>query len=215
MEIKILKQIEVVSLDTIHLYPENPREMEASQFERLKKSIIEYGFIDPLIVNKRTHESFTADEKKPTIMGGNMRYRAAKELGLTEVPIAWIDVDKNKEKILNIALNRITGKWDIGKLEKMIFDLSNDDLKLDLDLTGLEDWELKLYNPAEDVDAEDIEKIIGTDEKPTYVLKIVFGDEAEFEKASRILGGDKRIRNIIRGEKLLEVLDAYEKSNQS
>jgi hypothetical protein len=61
MEIKILKQIEVVSLDTIHLYPENPREMEASQFKSLKKSIIEYGFIDPLIVNKRTHLWFGFD----------------------------------------------------------------------------------------------------------------------------------------------------------
>jgi len=215
MEIKILKQIEVVPLDSIQLYPENPREMEATQFEKLKKSIIEFGFIDPLIINRRTHESFTADEKKPTAVGGNMRWRAAKELGLAQVPVAWVDIDKNKEKILNIALNRITGKWDIGKLEKMVYELSNEELKLDLDLTGLEGWEQKLYNPAEDIDAEDIEKIIGTDEKPTYVLKIVFTNEVEFEKASRILGGDKRIRNIIRGDKLLEVLDVYEKSKEA
>ena len=163
MEIKILKEIEVVSLAKISLYPENPREMDTSQFDRLKKSIVEYGFIDPLIVNKRTHESFTADEKKPTVIGGNMRYRAAKELGLTEVPVAWVDIDKNKEKILNIALNRISGKWDIGKLEKMVYELSDKDLSLDLDVTGLEDWELKLYNPGEDIGFP--ENIEGIDEK--------------------------------------------------
>lgn len=120
MEIKILRQIEVVPIESVSLYPENPREIEASQFEKLKKSITEYGFIDPLIVNRRNHESFVGEERKPTVVGGNMRYRAATSLGLKEVPVAWIDVDKNQEKIINIALNRISGKWDVGKLEKMI-----------------------------------------------------------------------------------------------
>lgn len=210
MTISVLKQVELVPIENISLYPENPREMEATQFDKLKKSITEYGFIDPLIVNRRTHESFTEEEKKPTVIGGNMRYRAAKELGIKELPVSWVDLDKAKERILNIALNRIAGKWDVGKLEKMIYELSNEDLGLDLDLTGLEDWELKLYNPAEDVDAEDIEKIVGTDEKPTYVLKVVFAKEEDFEKASRILGGDKRIRNIIRGDSLLKILEKYE-----
>jgi ParB-like chromosome segregation protein Spo0J len=152
MEIKILTSIEVVPIGSIQLYPENPREIEASQFEKLKKSIVEYGFIDPLIVNRRTDAGYTEDEKKPTVIGGNMRYRAAKELGLTELPVAWIDVDKNHERIINIALNRISGKWDVGKLEKMVYELSDKDLSLDLELTGLEGWELKLYNPGEDID---------------------------------------------------------------
>jgi hypothetical protein len=86
---------------------------------------------------------------------------------------------------------------------------------LDLTLTGLEDWELKLYNPAEDIDQEAIEKIVGSDEKPTYILKVVFSNAEEFEKASRLLGGDQRVRNIIRGERLTEVLDIYEKHTQS
>lgn len=213
MEIKILRQIEVLPIESVNLYPENPREIDASQFEKLKKSIQTYGFIDPLIVNKRTHASFITD-RVPTIVGGNMRYRAAKELGLTELPVAWIDVDKNEERIINIALNRISGKWDIGKLEKMIYELSDKDLSLDLEVTGLEDWELKLYNPAEDIDAESVEKIVGSDDRPTYILKIVFASSDEFEKASRILGGDKRIRNIIRGDMLIPILDAYEQAKQ-
>lgn len=208
-------KVKSVPINSIYLFEENPREIDKEQFEKLKNSIKEFGFVEPIVVNLRNDKSFTDSERKPTIVGGNMRYRAAKELGFKEIDIVEIDIDKNREKILNIALNRISGKWDIEKLEKMIFELSNEDLNLDLDLTGLEDWELKLYNPAEDVDAEEIEKIIGTDEKPTYVLKIVFGKEAEFEKASRILGGDKRVRNIIRGERLLEVLDVYEKHKSS
>ena len=171
MKIKILEQIEVVEINVINLYPENPREIEASQFEKLKNSIQTYGFIDPLIVNKRSHESFTAEEKKPTVVGGNMRFRAAKELGLLKVPVAWVDIDKNQEKILNIALNRIAGKWDIAKLEKMVYELSEKDLKLDLDLTGLENWELKLYNPGEEagftgiIDEKDIPNQLKTKNK--------------------------------------------------
>jgi len=41
----------------------------------------------------------------------------------------------------------------------MIYDLSDEELKLDLDLTGLDDWELKLYNPGEQSD-EDFEELI-------------------------------------------------------
>ena len=199
-------------IDSVHLYPENPREIDKSQFEKLKKSLTEFGFVAPLVVNLRHDDSFKPEEKKPTLVGGNMRWRAAKELGLKEVPIVEINLNRNKEAMLNIGLNRITGKWDISKLEKLVYDLSNTDLELDLDLTGLEDWEMKLYNPAEDVDTEEIEKIIGTDEKPSFILKIVFPSEEDFVRASRGLGGDKRVRKIIRGEKVLKILDVYEKA---
>ena len=203
-----------VPIESVHLYPENPREMDETQFEKLRKSIREFGFVEPLVVNLRTHESFTEEDRKiaPVIVGGNMRWRAAKKEEHKEVPIVEVDITKHKEAILNIALNRITGKWDIEKLEKMVYILSDKELELDLELTGLEDWEQKLYNPAEDLDAEEIEKIIGTDEKPTFVLKFVFANEEDYAKASRIAGGDKRFRRIIRGERLMEILDVYEKN---
>ena len=209
-ELKMIKEISIVPLNEIFPYPDNPREIDASQFEKLKESLMEFGLVDIFIVNIRNDPSFSKEEKRPTIVGGNMRYRAAKDNGFVEGPVGYIDIDKNREKILNIALNRISGKWDVSKLEKMVYELSATDLDLDLSISGLEDWELKLYNPAEDIDAEEIADIVGTDEKPTYVLKIVFSETEAFEKASKILGGDKRVRNIIRGEQLMSVLDIYE-----
>ena len=203
-------QVKNVPIDSVHLYPENPREMEEGQFEKLKKSLKEFGFVQALVVNLRNHESFKPDEKKPTVVGGNMRWRAAKANGYKEVPIVEIDVTKHKEAILNIGLNRITGKWDISKLEKMVYELSDKDLELDLDLTGLEDWEQKLYNPAEDLDEEEIADIVGTDEKPTYILKVVFADNDQYIKAAQIISGDKRVRKIVRGEKLIAILDEYQ-----
>lgn len=141
--------IKNVPINEVYPYPDNPREIDKSQFEKLKKSLTEFGFVEPLVVNLRQDDSYKPEEKIPTLVGGNMRWRAAKELGLKEVPIVEINLNRNKEAILNIALNRITGKWDISKLEKLVYDLSSEDLKLDLDLTGLEDWELELYNPGE------------------------------------------------------------------
>ena len=204
--------IKTVPIDSVHLYPENPREMDKSQFEKLKGSIKEFGFVEPIVVNMRDDKSFNEEERKiPTIVGGNMRYRAAKELGFKELQVVQINLNKNKEAVLNIGLNRISGKWDISKLEKMVYDLSSAEFDVDLDLSGLEDWEQKLYNPAEDIDHEEIEKIVGTDEKPTHIMKVVFADEESFTKASRIIGGDRRVRNIVRGENLMAILEVYEK----
>ena len=210
VKIPILREIEVVPIDSVFPYPENPREIDSSQFDKLKLSLVQHGFIDPLVINKRSHSDFKPEEKRPTIVGGNMRWRAAKELEMPEVPVGYIDVDRNQERIINIALNRIAGKWDIGKLEKMVYELSAEELSLDLETTGLEDWELKLYNPAEDVDIEEIEKIIGSDDKPTYVLKVVFASEEDYTRAARIISGDNRFRKIVRGEKLLEIVKVYE-----
>ena len=202
--------IKNVQIDSIYPYPENPREIEEGQFEKLKKSLTEFGFVEPLVVNLREDSSFKDKEKVLTVVGGNMRLRAAKSLGLKEVPIFEINISKHKEAILNIGLNRIVGKWDISKLEKMVYELSDKELNLDLELTGLENWELQLYNPAEDIDDEEVASIVGTDEKPTYILKVVFAKEEDFTKISRIIGGDKRVRNIVRGEKLIKLLEGNE-----
>ena len=205
--------IKNVQIDSIYPYPENPREIEEGQFEKLKKSLTEFGFVEPLVVNLRKDPSFKDKERVLTVVGGNMRLRAAKSLGLKEVPIFEININKHKEAILNIGLNRIVGKWDISKLEKMVYELSDKELNLDLDLTGLENWELQLYNPAEDIDDEEVASIVGTDEKPTYILKVVFAKEEDFTKISRIIGGDKRVRNIVRGEKLIKLLEGNEQKS--
>jgi len=140
--------IKTVPIDSIHLYPGNPREIEESQFNKLIGSIKEFGLVEPLIVNTREDPCFVDDERVPTVIGGNMRWRALKKEGYEDVDIVEVNLNRSKEAVLNIALNRISGKWDIEKLEKMVYDLSSEDLDIDISLSGLEDWELKLYNPG-------------------------------------------------------------------
>lgn len=84
----------------------NPRSISKHDFEQLKKSISSYGFVQPLVVNK-------APGREGVIIGGNQRFEAAKALGVENVPVVWIQLeDLQKEKELNIRLNRNVGEWD-------------------------------------------------------------------------------------------------------
>ena len=73
-----------------------------------------------------------------TIVGGHQRLSVAMELGYTEVPCAVVDVDKTREKALNIALNKITGAWDDDLLAALLGELKAEDF--DLSFTALSLW---------------------------------------------------------------------------
>ena len=79
-----------------------------------KKSITEFGYVAPVIVNSNM-----------TVL---------KELGYTEVECVVVDLDQEKEKALNIALNKISGDWDNDKLEELLAELKQTDI--DMDITG-------------------------------------------------------------------------------
>src|SRR5437016_5453767 len=82
------------------------------EFEKIKNSIEQFGYCEPIIVNKDY-----------TICGGHQRHKVLKALGYEEVDCVIIDVDKTKEKALNIALNKITGEWDSDALAGLLEDL--------------------------------------------------------------------------------------------
>ena len=108
------------------------------EYKKIKDSIEEFGFADPLVVN--------ADM---TIIGGHQRLNVAVDLGYTEVPCAVVDVDKTREKALNIALNKITGEWDEQLLADLLTDLKDADY--DLDYTGFDAPEVDaLFSTAYD-----------------------------------------------------------------
>ena len=88
-----------------------------------KKSITEFGYVAPVIVNSNM-----------TVIGGHQRLKVLKELGYTEVECVVVDLDQEKEKALNIALNKISGDWDNDKLEELLAELKQTDI--DMDITG-------------------------------------------------------------------------------
>ena len=106
----------------------NPRkklEPEDKEYQKIKKSIEEFGYVEPIIINKDN-----------TIIGGHQRLTILKDLGYEEVEVIQIDIDKTKEKALNIALNKITGEWDYALLGDLLLDL--DTQNYDLEITGFD-----------------------------------------------------------------------------
>ena len=129
--------MEIVKVDINELIsPEyNPRQITDEEMEKLKNSINEFGYIAPIIVNKHNNH----------IVGGNQRYEALKSLGYTDVDVIFIDEqDLNREKALNIALNKISGNFDNVKLKEILIELHDDDFNLDL--TGFGKIELTDLN---------------------------------------------------------------------
>lgn len=120
-------------LSDLHPAEYNPRqELHPGDpaYEKIARSIEEFGYVDPLVVNQ-----------DGTVIGGHQRLRVLKDMGAEEADVVVLDLDKEREKALNIALNKITGEWDPVKLTEVIGDLDLEDY--DLTLTGYTEKELE------------------------------------------------------------------------
>ena len=121
------KQIYVEYADVTSLRPSdhNPRVMPEEEMLALERSIDEFGLVDPVIVRREDR----------TIVGGHQRLVAAQRLGLGQVPVVFVDVTEDEAGLLNLALNRIRGRWDEDRLAALLQQL--DSLpNLDLSLSG-------------------------------------------------------------------------------
>lgn len=105
-------QITYVPITDLRPSEYNPRKISKESFAQLKESLSKFELVDPIIVNG-------APERKGVVIGGHMRLRAAKELGFKEMPVVYLNIpDIEKEKELNIRLNKNTGEFDWDILAK-------------------------------------------------------------------------------------------------
>lgn len=124
-------KFEKMKLSELHPAEYNPRvELKSGmeEYEKLRQSILEFGFVDPPIFNKRTGN----------LVGGHQRVSVAKDLGIGEIEVSIVDLPIEKEKALNITLNKISGQWDEDKLVELLEELNTDELPL----TGFNQEEL-------------------------------------------------------------------------
>ena len=105
-------KIEYVSIDVLKLSEYNPRKYSPDMLEQLKRSIVEFDMPLPIIANK-------AEVRANVVIGGHARIKVAKELGHTTVPVVYVDIpDLEKEKALNLKLNKVVGEWDLDLLKE-------------------------------------------------------------------------------------------------
>lgn len=126
--------IQKIPIEKINPAKYNPRKdlkPGDPEYEKLKKSILEFDYIDPIIWNKRTGN----------IVGGHQRFKILKELNLTEIEVSVVDLDENREKALNLALNKTGGDWDIPKLNALLQELLVSEL--DIEVTGFSEDEIE------------------------------------------------------------------------
>jgi len=181
-------QIEQVKISDLKLAAYNPRQINDYQLNRLVESIKEFGMVEPIVINSDN-----------TVIGGHQRIKASELLGIDTIPCYRINVSKEKEKLLNIALNKISGDWDKRKLRVLFEELKIE--PIDLELTGFDEEEindllgLKFEEPAEALAAEEMAKQI---KKPVskygevYQLgrhRLMCGDSTKQEDIDKLMQG--------------------------
>ena len=118
-----IQRIEISKLNPAKYNPRKDLKPEDEEYQKIKKSLLEFGYVAPIIINSDM-----------TVIGGHQRLKVLKELGFEEVECNVVDLDKTKEKTLNIALNKVAGEWDNDKLEELLAELKETDI--DMDITG-------------------------------------------------------------------------------
>lgn len=139
--------MEIVEVDTAALVgmaaPYNPRTISDHDLDALRRSLKFFGTVEPIVVNRRSGH----------IVGGHQRVRAAEAEGIASLPVVYVDLDDPSEKQLNLALNRISGEFDVEKLAELLKDLEAQGA--DLDLTGFTTVEIDdLLRGGEDLPAD-------------------------------------------------------------
>ena len=155
----------IAKISQIKPNPQNPRTIRDDRFKKLIKSITEF----PQMLEKRPLVCYTDTDGKYVVLGGNMRLKAAKEVGLKELPIMLADdwtADQRQEFLIkdNVGF----GDWDWDQL-------SND---WDADL--LADWGLELPIIMEEPTGDDL---IGDEKNKPASMKITFTSPEQLQKA--------------------------------
>jgi DNA modification methylase len=162
-----------------------------AEYEKLKRSIEQFGYVEPVIWNQTTGR----------VVGGHQRLKVLMDMGMTEVDCVVVAMDEDKEKALNIALNKISGDWDKDKLALLIADLQGADF--DVSLTGFEPAEIDdLFKDTLKDGVKDDDFDVGAElEKPTMTKPgdiwtlgrhcLICGDSTKAETYDLLMGSTK------------------------
>jgi DNA modification methylase len=183
-------KIELADINTIKPYPNNPRKLSETAIEKVSKSIQQFGFRQPIVV-----------DKDRIIVVGHTRYRASKKLGYKQVPIT-IAENLTKEQInaYRIADNRTNeeAKWDDELLKIELKELEYKDF--DLKMTGFDDKQINDLLFEEKQGLTDDDAVPDTPEEPITKLgdiwqlgkhRLLCGDATKEEDVNKLMDGAK------------------------
>jgi len=181
--------LEKFKIDLIKTDSYNPRQLTEKQACDLEESIKRFGLVDPLIINKYPG-------RENVLIGGHQRLKILQKLGYKEVDCVCVKVDPEKERELNIRLNKNLGEWDYDLLANFDEDLLKDvgfsseelDKIFDIKLEPIENFDLK-----EELKKLKIDKV-QTKKGDIYQLgdhRLMCGDASKKEDIQKLMGGEK------------------------
>jgi len=140
----IIRKVPVTDINPAEYNPRKDLKPGDPAYEKLKRSMTEFGYVEPIIWNEETGN----------IVGGHQRYKVLVAEGHTEVECVIVKMSSEREKALNVALNKVTGDWEFEALADLIKDLEAQDF--DVTLTGFDAAEIEdLFSQVHDKDATD------------------------------------------------------------
>ena len=182
-------RVETVALATLFPSPSNPRHNDDA-VEHVAASIRRFGFQQPLVA-KRSGE----------VIAGNTRWKAAKALGLAEVPVVWFDGSELDATAFAIADNRTHefAEWDEPALARLLQQLREEDA---LDGVGYDDAEIDRLIAELDTAVDDVgdDEAVEPPETPTtrrgdlWILgghRLLCGDSTSADDVARLMAGEK------------------------
>ena len=191
-------EIREIRLSELHPASYNPRKKLKKgdkEYEKIKQSLLKFGYVDPIIVNNDL-----------TVIGGHQRLTVLKDLDYETAKCVIVNLSKEDEKALNIALNKITGQWDDQLLADLLLDLQESDFNLDL--TGFEPPEIDdILSNVHDKDLSDDDFDVEEElKKPTFSKRgdiwqlgehrVICGDSTKAETYDQLLG-DKKANLVV------------------
>lgn len=139
-----------VAFDDMNPAPYNPRKkLEAGdeEYESLKQSMDHFGYVEFIVWNEATRN----------VVGGHQKMQVLKDEGQAGADVVVVHMeDPNEEKALNLALNKISGRWDMDRLGAVLRELQSADLA---DLTGFSQREIDKFTAETAKEAEQIGEI--------------------------------------------------------
>ena len=189
-----IKELSLKELKPAAYNPRKKLKKGDKEYEKIKQSLLKFGYVDPIIVNEDL-----------TVIGGHQRLTVLKDLDYETAKCVIVDLPKEDEKALNIALNKITGQWDDALLADLLLDLQESDFNLDL--TGFEPPEIddilsNVHDKELSEDEFDVEEEL---KKPTVSRhgdiwqlgkhRVICGDSTKAETYKQLL--DDRKANLV------------------
>lgn len=187
----IIRKVPVTDINPAEYNPRKNLKPGDPAYEKLKRSMTEFGYVEPIIWNEETGN----------IVGGHQRYKVLVAEGHTEVECVIVKMSPEREKALNVALNKVTGDWEFEALADLIKDLEAQDF--DVTLTGFDAAEIEdLFSQVHDKDATDddydvnkaLEEAAFVKPGDVWLLgrhRLLCGDATKPEDVEKLMDGKK------------------------